>query len=241
MKIKKIPKEYKGDLLKELNEGDVDMIVHGANCFNKMGAGIAAQIKNSLPSAFIADMEFPIKIGDINRLGNISFSNTVINLYSQYHPGPNADIDAIRIGLRKINETMKVFNYTIGLPLIGCGIGGLKWRHVKQVIIEELKDIKFVIVHFDDKYLIPKTKKDFNTKWSNHIEKGFEDQGLLISDINIIEYLDKKFTELLTEFPSFEYSQIKYKFDYVQCYINHVSYNKINEIKYKLDDINRKK
>ena len=31
----------KGDLIKSAKEGQFDVIIHGCNCFNTMGAGIA--------------------------------------------------------------------------------------------------------------------------------------------------------------------------------------------------------
>ena len=48
----------KGDLLKEYRNGMCDVIAHCANCQRVMGSGIAYQIKNEMPSAYDAYIEF---------------------------------------------------------------------------------------------------------------------------------------------------------------------------------------
>ena len=46
---------------------EVDIILHGCNCFNTMGAGIAAQIASNFPDAKLADDE--TLRGDAGKLG----------------------------------------------------------------------------------------------------------------------------------------------------------------------------
>ena len=46
-------KIVKGDLLQMGKDGTFDIILHGCNCFNTMGAGIAAQIATKFPDAKI--------------------------------------------------------------------------------------------------------------------------------------------------------------------------------------------
>lgn len=46
-----------GDLIKLALTGDFDVIVHGCNCFNTMGAGIAKTIKQTFPEAYQADLK----------------------------------------------------------------------------------------------------------------------------------------------------------------------------------------
>ena len=50
-------KTVKGDLLAMGKDGTFDIILHGCNCFNVMGAGIAAQIAAQFPDAKLADDE----------------------------------------------------------------------------------------------------------------------------------------------------------------------------------------
>jgi len=107
-------KHIDGDLIKLAKEGEFDVIAHGANCQNFMGAGIAPQ----MAKAFECDqflMEGPNYKGDINKLGTINYESImqvikkpitiggatemvpdfggkeliVINAYTQFHYGKN--------------------------------------------------------------------------------------------------------------------------------------------------------
>lgn len=48
-------KYIKGGLLQLAVDGEFDAIVHGCNCFNAMGKGIALTIKSRFPAAYAAD------------------------------------------------------------------------------------------------------------------------------------------------------------------------------------------
>lgn len=228
-------KEIKGNLLDifDKEDSELDVIAHGANCFCTMGAGIAAQIKKRYPEAYFADMYYHIPVGSIERLGNLSsaHNNEVYNIYTQWRPGANADYSALRLGLRKLNYLFKDEKrvQTLGLPLIGCGIGGLEWTNVKQIILDEITDMNLVIVHFTDEYLekIPETVDEFNEKWRFHIEPGFEDQGLMIQNSEVIYYLDQQFKILEQQQGKspFLYSQIKLKFGEPRVYLSNVHRN----------------
>lgn len=126
MKIKYI----KGDLIALAKTGMFDVIGHGCNCFNVMGAGIALQIKREFPIAYKEDCKttkgYKKKLGSYTRanitLDNISF--TILNLYTQYGVGyGSCDYNAIRDCLTKVNIEYK--NKKIGLPKIGSGLAGV--------------------------------------------------------------------------------------------------------------------
>ena len=151
-------REIKGDLLELFDNGEFDIIVHGCNCVNTMGAGIAKQIKEKYPEVYYADMYYPLDFG-IARLGNgnlvpikkNNYEKYIANCYTQIYPGPNANLIAIRMCLIKLANSLEdnYYCYKIGLPLIGCGIGGLKFEDVKPIIQEELKDSDVTVVFWD--------------------------------------------------------------------------------------------
>lgn len=134
-----------GDLLAFFKAGHFDAIAHGANCFSKMGAGIAHQIKNEFPVAYQADKNCQFKPED--RLGKISSAKTpygiIFNLYTQYNPGRNFDIAALKLCVGKL-ENFLPEEFCIGIPEIGCGIGGGNWEEVKKVF--EGSFLKFIVV-----------------------------------------------------------------------------------------------
>lgn len=127
-------KVVKGDLLFLAGRGDFDVIVHGCNCFNIMGAGIAKVIKGEIPEAYQADNR--TVRGDMSKLGGYSLATvsyrenkklTVINAYVQYSYGRKdgeryLKYWALRNVLKKVSENFK--GDRIGLPRIGSGLAG---------------------------------------------------------------------------------------------------------------------
>lgn len=144
--------EVQGDLLKMFQNRDFDIIAHGANCFCLMGAGIAQQIAQQFPGAKQVDDE--TLIGSINKLGNISIymegpERMIFNLYTQYRPGKAFDYTACRLALRKMAFCLEDKKHLrIGLPRIGCGIGGGSWDKVQSIIQRELRGFHVTIVNY---------------------------------------------------------------------------------------------
>lgn len=139
--------EVKGDLL----ESDCDAIAHCCNCFHTMGAGIARQIKSAYPEAYWEDCK--TKLGDINKLGNISYVKVngryIFNLYGQYRYGrdrKHLNESALRSALIKMKQTLSIQSdipfsrRKIGFPKLGCNLAGGDWNVVKRIIEEVFYD-----------------------------------------------------------------------------------------------------
>lgn len=149
-------KIVKGDLVNMAIEGKFDVIVHGCNCFNTMGAGIAATIRSVFPKAWSADQE--TKKGDISKLGEYSAAtikygeNTfvVVNAYTQFGYGNQKGIDLSYIALKKVfRKIAKDFNgLRIAYPAIGCGLAGGEWDRVSSIIDQELEGQNHTFVEF---------------------------------------------------------------------------------------------
>lgn len=136
-------------------EGDLfDMgfpaIAHGANCVGVMGAGIAKQVRRRWPvlySRYRADCA-----DGVAKLGSWTVyddsSPIVYNLFTQFQPGPNADLVAIeRSLLGALWDCEDRGIDTLGIPMIGAGIGGLRWEDVAEVvqIAESMVDVQVVV------------------------------------------------------------------------------------------------
>lgn len=141
-----------GDLIRQGKNGDFEVIIHGCNCFNNMGAGIAAGIRKELPEAYQVDCA--TQYGNKAKLGTITHTkNTtpiVVNAYTQYkygHSQRHADYDAIRSCMKLIKE--KFSGKKIGLPLIGAGLAGGDWNIIEQIISEELDGEDVTIVKWE--------------------------------------------------------------------------------------------
>lgn len=63
-------KVIKGNLIGLALSGEFDVIIHGCNCFHTMGAGIAKQIRQYFPEAYVADLH--TGRGDLRKLGSYS-------------------------------------------------------------------------------------------------------------------------------------------------------------------------
>ena len=144
----------KGDLIKAAKSGKVDVIIHQANCFCLMGAGIARIIADEFPEMYKVDQE--TIVGDITKFGSFSYAYMNkynlhgFNAYGQYRTGRSTDYDQLKSSLLQINkyidDNIDDKNIRIGLPMLGCGIGGGDWNVVDQIIKDVFKD-KYVFVY----------------------------------------------------------------------------------------------
>jgi len=153
-----------GNLLDLAEQGKFDVIVHGANCHNTFGAGIAFQIKNRYPKAYLADQM--TQAGDEDKLGKftqahisgfrgglkptdlhtdkpkiVSYNFTIINAYTQYGFLPrnvvNVDYDAIDNVFKQIKLLYDMNPQApcrIGIPMIGAGLAGGDWKVIEEII-----------------------------------------------------------------------------------------------------------
>jgi O-acetyl-ADP-ribose deacetylase (regulator of RNase III) len=118
----------KGDLLKMGRDNDFDIILHGCNCFNTMGGGIAAQIAQQFPDARLADDE--TVRGDAGKLGTYTVGMhgrlVILNCYTQYSMSRDSqDVFEYHAFDRVLSKISQRFGkWRIGLPLIGMGLAG---------------------------------------------------------------------------------------------------------------------
>ncbi len=118
-----------GDLLKLAEDGEFDIIVHGCNCFNTMGAGIAKQIRDHYPSAWEQDQQ--TESGNILKLGNftsdmINDKFMIVNAYTQYGMSKAGEdvfeYTSFALILQKLNHLYGSRRF--GFPMIGMGLAG---------------------------------------------------------------------------------------------------------------------
>ena len=141
-------KIIKGDLVKLAYEGHFDVIVHGCNCFNVMGAGIALQIAERFPEAWRADQL--TRYADRAKLGSYTlaavrgiYDNAIIivNAYTQYRIASTptdlvVDYDAISRVFNGVVYNLACMNENtrIGIPMIGAGLAGGSWTIISDII-----------------------------------------------------------------------------------------------------------
>lgn len=123
-------KHCQGDLF----EQDMPALAHGVNCQGVMGGGIAAQFRDRWPDmyqVYRAKCERgSLRLGDVFEwyTGGVGArsSEKIFNLVTQYNPGPDARPWAIAVSIGTMIRIAHKLNIKeIGMPMIGCGIGGL--------------------------------------------------------------------------------------------------------------------
>lgn len=127
---------------------DIDIIIHQANCFNVMGAGIAKVISEKYPEAVQADNRTikgdKSKLGTFTSSGPCSDNKIIINMYGQYSYGGrkcHTDYDAIEKALEEFIEDYESVCCVTDIPLrvavpygMGCGLGGGDWKRVSAIL-----------------------------------------------------------------------------------------------------------
>ena len=141
----------KGNLITAALNNEFEVIVHGCNCFNTMGSGIAKQIKENFKEAYIADQK--TKKGDVLKLGTCSYAFDrgiyVINAYTQYRYGNNqryVEYSAVLNCMKWISDHFNAL-YKIGMPKIGSGLAGGDWNIIQDIIEEILSDRDVTIMY----------------------------------------------------------------------------------------------
>ncbi len=147
-------KVIEGNLLDLAEAGQFDVIVQGCNSFHCMGAGIAGQIAERYPE--VVRLDEATKFGSFTKLGWWSSVNIerngvnfeVINAYTQFHVGPNAEYTAVAQVFKCLNDFYRDLGFRFGIPQIGCGIGGLQWVRVEEIIDTVAPDLDITLVNY---------------------------------------------------------------------------------------------
>ncbi len=160
-------KEIYGDLIQMGLDKKIDVLVHGCNCFNNMGSGIAVGVKENFPEAYEVDQQ--TVCGTSAKLGTYTTAESkgivVVNAYTQYGYGPNGKTaEQVRLGINR-GGRKDHFDYTgfreilrqlrsqwgglrFGFPLIGAGLAGGDWERIREIITAELVGEDVTIVKF---------------------------------------------------------------------------------------------
>ena len=134
---------------------DAEAIVNTVNCAGVMGRGIALQFKKNFPenndyyeAACKRNEVIPGKmlVYDTNSLFNPQF---IINFPTKRHWRGASRIGDIEAGLVDLMGVIQARNIsTIAVPPLGCGLGGLDWGAVKNLMESTFKkadNVSFII------------------------------------------------------------------------------------------------
>ena len=147
-------KFVQGDLFE--NEYNAQALAHGVNCQGVMGAGIAKRFKNDYPKMYLKYQYIcrneVLTPGKCFLWGYGSGETRVFNLATQEYYGKKgrASYDWIRSSLSMMKKQADKYDIeSIAIPKIGCGLGGLEWGKVKEIIEEVFTDWEGILYVYE--------------------------------------------------------------------------------------------
>lgn len=123
-------KYIKGDIIKDFQNGKIDLLAHQCNCTVGHGAGFAKSLAKVYPQ-----INVPVKESLLGSNLFIWLPDTqqyICNMYAQVRPGsPDPDRTNFEsfttrlLALRKCLQEVELFSnkFRIGIPLVGAGLG----------------------------------------------------------------------------------------------------------------------
>jgi O-acetyl-ADP-ribose deacetylase (regulator of RNase III) len=142
---------------------DVDAIGHGCCMRGVMGAGIAKEFSSRWPEMFYAYKAL-CRSGDFSLGSYMRYEvpvdpqtsprlEFVYNLCTQVASGADARLDAIDAAVRSaLVDAAERRIWSLALPQIGCGIGGLQWPDVRTVLAAAAdgSPVELIAVTYED-------------------------------------------------------------------------------------------
>ena len=132
-----------------LNNSQV--IVNPVNCIGIMGAGLAKQFKVKYPDNELAYKEHCyygyMKPGEIFAF-NVDKNLTILNAATKNHWKNPSRVEWIQKCLENIARYC-IFEFveSISIPLIGCGLGGIKFEEVKSDFEKFYEELQIHGIH----------------------------------------------------------------------------------------------
>ena len=163
-------KHTSGNLL----ESDAEALVNTVNCVGVMGKGIALQFKQAFSENFKAYAK-ACKAGEV-RTGNMFIFGTgnmfnpkyIVNFPTKRHWKAKSRLDDIESGLADlIIQVEKLKITSIAIPPLGAGLGGLRWRDVRQKIYDAFEDHSVQVLLYEPKGSPKADKIKISTKKPN--------------------------------------------------------------------------
>lgn len=142
----------KGDLF----QSGAEALVNTVNCVGVMGKGLALQFKNRYPENYAlyrkACSQGRVQPGKLYVVSVYEDFNKkiIINFPTKYHWRNPSEYIYITSGLADLRYVINDLRIrSIAIPPLGCGLGGLRWDVVKNLITDALKDLECEILVYE--------------------------------------------------------------------------------------------
>lgn len=131
---------------------DLKALAHGCNCAGAMGKGIAVGFKERYPQMYKLYQSFckaGAVPGEVFPYYDRDTDVVIYNLMTQRHWTTPATLEAIEDSIATMMTMLQDIRIKkVGMPKIGCGLGGLDWKDVLPVLESHSNgyDITIVVV-----------------------------------------------------------------------------------------------
>jgi O-acetyl-ADP-ribose deacetylase (regulator of RNase III) len=143
-----------GDILTDGSEA----LVNPVNCAGVMGAGLAKQFKEAFPLNFWAyEKECFNKHVNLGRVyvyetGQLTNPKYIVNFPTKGHWSGKSDFDDICAGLVNLKEEIISRDIkSVAIPPLGCGLGFLCWKEVRDLMVYILGELDEVEINIYEK------------------------------------------------------------------------------------------
>ncbi len=134
----------RGDMFAE----EVDALVNPVNCVGVMGAGVALEFKKRWP-AYEANYANDCEMGRMSLTQPMLWPDRwpsgrpvkLISFPTKQHWREKSRLREIELGLRNLATILKAHEFdirSVAIPALGCGLGGLAWNDVKDLMFQML-------------------------------------------------------------------------------------------------------
>ena len=133
-----------GDIFKEKTEA----IVNPVNCVGVAGAGLAFAFRKRYPNVYreykeVCDKGL-MKIGQVLVVtihGKPSPPKYIVHVPTKRHWKDNSILEDVETGIKGISVILEKYNInSISIPALGCGLGGLEWNDVRDIMEDKLRE-----------------------------------------------------------------------------------------------------
>jgi O-acetyl-ADP-ribose deacetylase (regulator of RNase III) len=133
---------------------NVEALVNPVNCVGTMGKGLALEFKKRFPLMFneYARLcgEGKMKLGEVQIVDSgVEAPAKIILFPTKYHWNENSLYVPIVEGLQDMKKKCEAEGIkSVGVPALGCGLGGLQWDTMKGALRRDLlshSDIRYIV------------------------------------------------------------------------------------------------
>ena len=132
----------------------IPALAHGVNCKGRMGKGFALQVRQGWPSMY-ERYQHMCQVGLLAPGGFMAWQSPrggwLWNLASQDSVGASARIEWVEQSVRSMAEHAQSMGIDqVASVRIGCGIGGLEWDEVREVLQGIDSELELIVCQLEN-------------------------------------------------------------------------------------------